>query len=488
MPSADDRFYFRAFYGLMAFHCLLWFSLGLILDLHPDTADHWVWSRYLSWGYYEHPPMVAWVIRFFTLLLGNNQWAVQTAAQAVALFSFLGIFLLAREAYNTRTAFFSILILEATPLFSAGSIILHINNVCNLFYFWGALAFYKGLEKEESKYYYLAGLALGLALLSKVTAVLFFPSVFFFLLISRERLRVLGSIHLYLALFLAFLIFSPFLYWNLNHEWISFTAQLEKGLLLSENNWNAALAFWGGQPLILGPVLFVLFLIGLGFGVKQFTRDRGAAFLVILTVVPLLVFGLAAFRGKYSDPVWTDIGWPFGAILAGRFLAEKVFQVAWSKRILTGGLIFLTGWFIIGLLILQSFYPFLPFGNLGDRTLEMRGWRELGETAGKAYDRCFPGRKEVYILADDYQLAAVVSFYAPQQPLPYSFGKWKRNLWVTKEEIRESGALMVCPPQTCARDLEKTRDFFEHIIPLGEAPFYRQGQEAKKFNLFYCTN
>ena len=103
----------------MAFHCLLWFSLGLILDLHPDTADHWVWSRYLSWGYYEHPPMVAWVIRFFTRLLGNNQWDVQTAAQAVALFSFLGIFLLAMEAYNTRTAFFSILILEAAPLFSA---------------------------------------------------------------------------------------------------------------------------------------------------------------------------------------------------------------------------------------------------------------------------------------------------------------------------------------------------------------------------------
>jgi 4-amino-4-deoxy-L-arabinose transferase-like glycosyltransferase len=488
MLSADDRFYSRAFYVLMAFHFLIWFSLGLILDLHPDTADHWVWSRTLSWGYYEHPPMVAWVIRFFTTLLGNNQWAVQMAAQAVTLLSFLGIYRLTREAYNARTAFFSILILEATPLFSAGSMILHINNVCNLFYFWGALAFLKGFEKGNSKYFYFSGLSLGMALLSKVTAVLFFPIVFLFLLISRERIRVLRSIHLYLALVLAFLIFSPFLYWNMNHEWISFTAQLEKGLLLSENNWNAALAFWGGQPLILGPVLFVVFLAALGSGLRRFFKDYRAAFLVLLTIVPLLVFGLAAFRGKYSDPVWTDMGWPFGAILVGRLLDERISLMAWKKRIAAGGLVFLTGWFIIGLLTLQSFYPFLPFGNLGDRTLEMRGWRELGEAAGMAYARYFPDNKKVYILADDYQLAAVVSFYAPQQPLPYSFGKWKRNIWVTKEEIRESGALLVCPPNTCARDLEKTREFFRQIIPLGQVPFYRQGQEAKRFNLFYCTN
>ncbi len=55
MNRESDLFYLRAFYGLLLFHFLIWFSLGMALDLHPDAADHWVWSQYLSWGYYEHP-------------------------------------------------------------------------------------------------------------------------------------------------------------------------------------------------------------------------------------------------------------------------------------------------------------------------------------------------------------------------------------------------------------------------------------------------
>jgi len=123
MNSENDRFYLKAFYGLLLCHFLIWFFLGMILDLHPDTADHWVWSRTLSWGYFEHPPMIAWAIRFFTALLGNNQWAIETAAQVIALLFYIGLFLLAQETFGTKVAFFSILILEATPLFSMGSMI-----------------------------------------------------------------------------------------------------------------------------------------------------------------------------------------------------------------------------------------------------------------------------------------------------------------------------------------------------------------------------
>jgi 4-amino-4-deoxy-L-arabinose transferase-like glycosyltransferase len=488
MNADHDRFYFTAFYGLLFFHFLIWFSLGMILDLHPDTADHWVWSRHLSWGYYEHPPMVAWVIRFFTLLLGNNQWAVQTAAQVVTLLSFLGLFLLAREAFDARTAFFSILTLEATPLFSAGSIILHINNVCILFYVWAALTFLKGFQKGAARYEYYSGLALGLALLSKISAVLFPLAVLLFLLLSRERIKLLRSAHVYLALLLALMIFSPFLYWNMHHDWVSIIGQLEKGLILSERNWNQLLGFWGGQPLILGPVLFVFFLIGLWSGIKQFTRDHRLAYLVLLTALPLLVFGLAAFRGEYSDPVWMDIGWPFGAILVGKLFSDWLPKAALKKGVLMGGLVFLSGWLPIGLLTVQAFFPFIQTGNLGDRTLEMRGWRELGEAAGKAYDQYFPDRKKVYVLAEDYQLAGAVSFYAPQQPIPYSFGKSKRNIWVTQEEIKRTGALLVCSPDTCARDQEKSGGLFTQVRPVAEVSFHRQSQVAKRFMLYYCTN
>jgi hypothetical protein len=482
----SDRFFTRAFYGLLFFHFLIWFSLGMALDLHPDTADHWVWSRYLSWGYFEHPPMVAWAIRFFTVFLGNNQFAVEIATQVIALLFFLTIFLLARRLFGTRVAFFSVLTLEATPLFSVGSMILHINNVCNLFFVWAALAFLKGFEKKEKKYYYFGGIALGLSLLSKVSAVLFILAAFFFLLFSRQRRRVLLNPHLYLALLLALIIFSPFIFWNMSHDWISFRFQVEKGLLLGRNDWASALGFWLGQPLILGPVLLVIFLIALGAGIKKFNRDHRYAYLVLLTVVPLLVFGLAALRGKYSDPVWTDLGWPFGAILAGKLFSDWLSRVSFKKGLVTGGLIFLIGWLPIGLLAFHAFFPFSKSVIAGDRTLEMRGWRQLGEAAGKTYERYFPNQKRVFVLADDYQIAGAVSFYAPQQPIPYSYGKRLRNIWVTLEELKQNGALLVCPLETCSRDQEKTRDLFKHVDPVLEVPIFRQGQVVKKFRLYYC--
>jgi hypothetical protein len=487
MNRETDRFYLRAFYGLLLFHFVIWFSLGMALDLHPDAADHWVWSQYLSWGYYEHPPMIAWVIRLFTSLLGNTQLAMALGSQTITLFSFLPIFLLARQTFGARAAFLSVLCLETTPLFLVGSMIFIIDTVLLVFFLWAALGFWKGVEQGNKIYLYWAGLTLGLALLSKLTAVLFPLSCLIFLLVSRDRRKLLQEPHLYLALLLGLIVFSPFIYWNMTHGWVSIQGQLEKGLT-GGRDWNQTLGFWFGQPLILGPVLFFFALKALWEGLKKFNQEARFTYLVLLTVIPLLVFGLAAFRGKYSDPTWTDIGWPFGAILLGNYFSDRLSKVSARKVILVGGLIFATSWLPISMLALHALHPFLPVPIQNDRTLEMRGWRELGDAIGKEYPRYFPGPKKVYVVTEEYQLAGAVSFYAPQHPIPYSFGKSKRNFWVTLDELKKNGALLVCKPENCEQDQQKIRGFFQTIRFISTVPFYRQGQLAKEFRLYYCSN
>jgi hypothetical protein len=487
MNRDQDLFYHRAFYGLLLFHFLIWFSLGMALDLHPDAADHWVWSQYLSWGYYEHPPMIAWVIRFFTILFGNTQLALAFGSQAITLLSFLPIFLLARRMFDARTAFFSVLCLEAMPLILVGSMIFIIDTVLLLFFLWAALAFWKGIEQGNPNTLYWAGLALGLALLSKITAVLFPLSCFMYLLVSPERRRILLNSRLYLALLISLLVFSPFIYWNMTHGWISIQGQLEKGLT-GGKDWNQTLGFWFGQPLIIGPVLFFFALKALKQGLKKFKQDARMAYLVLLTIIPLLIFGLAAFRGKYSDPTWTDIGWPFGAILLGNYFSERLHTASTKKAFLVGGLIFLTSWLPISLLALHTLHPFIPVPIQNDRTLELRGWRQLGEALGREYTRYFPGQQKVYVVTEEYQLAGAVSFYAPQHPIPFSFGKEKRNFWVTAEELKKNGALMVCKPENCDWDQQRIRPWFQTIRLVSTIPFFRQGKLSKEFQVFYCSN
>ena len=229
----------------------------MALDLHPDEADHWVWSRFLSWGYYEHPPMIAWVIRLCTTLLGDTQWAMEVGSQGLTLLVFILIFHLARMQFGLRAAFFSVLLLEAAPLFAVGSMIFIIDTPLMVFYSWAAVEFWRGWALKNNAAFYRAGIALGLALLSKFTAILFLAAAFLFLVSSPERRKAFRNPHLWAALGLGFLLFSPFIYWNHLNGWISLGSQLEKGLTGGRFGIQT-LAFVFGQPLILGPVLFFL--------------------------------------------------------------------------------------------------------------------------------------------------------------------------------------------------------------------------------------
>ena len=47
--------------------------------------DHWVWSRFLSLSYYEHPPMIAWLIRFMTIIGGNTETTLEVGSQLLTI-------------------------------------------------------------------------------------------------------------------------------------------------------------------------------------------------------------------------------------------------------------------------------------------------------------------------------------------------------------------------------------------------------------------
>ncbi len=482
-----NRSYLLAFGGLLVLHGTVWFSLGMALDLHPDTTDHWVWSRHLSWGYYEHPPLIAWVMRLFTTCFGDTPFALHLGSQTLSLLSSVVLFLLARNLFGFGPAFWAVAALEAAPLYSVGSLVFIIDSVLLLFYLLTAYFFWKGLEENRGRFWFLGGLTFGLALLSKLTAVLFPLAGAVFLLTHPRRRPWFKKPGPYLALAWGLLLFTPFLYWNSAHQWIAFRGQLEKGLTGGQG-WGQTAGFWLGQPVILGPALFLFFLAALFQGLRKTGREDRYAYPFWLTVVPLIFFGLASFRGKYTDPSWTVIGWPFGAALFGQWFHQGWLKTSKVKTWILALLVLVSGWLPIGLIAVHTFRPFLPLGPYGDRTLEFKGWKELGAAAGKAYDQFFPGQSQVYILADDYQLAGSISFYAPQKPWPYSFGKPKRNQWVEEEEMRRTGALLVCPPNTCQQDQAKARAFFENICPAGSFSYSRGGRLAKRYDFYLCTN
>src|SRR5438034_44296 len=63
---------------------LFYLACDCPLDLAPDEAHYWDWSRHLDWSYYSKGPLVAWLIRLSCILFGDLSFAL-TGSEMLAV-------------------------------------------------------------------------------------------------------------------------------------------------------------------------------------------------------------------------------------------------------------------------------------------------------------------------------------------------------------------------------------------------------------------
>src|SRR4030042_240574 len=177
-----ERLFWVLALGLFLFHLLyIWLTP---FDLAPDEAYYWDWSRNLALGYYSKPPLVAWVIALFTRLGGDHPFFVRVGAVLFSLGSSLCLFYLGKALFNSKVGWWAFAIANAAPGLAVGSVIMTTDP--HLIFFWGLTIFllHRALSGEEKRYWYMAGVRLGLGLLSKYTIFALIPSLFFYLAFS----------------------------------------------------------------------------------------------------------------------------------------------------------------------------------------------------------------------------------------------------------------------------------------------------------------
>ena len=60
----------RLIIGLMVLFYLIRLFLISWLELAPDESYYWHWAKHLDWSYYDHPPMIAYIMALFAGLIG----------------------------------------------------------------------------------------------------------------------------------------------------------------------------------------------------------------------------------------------------------------------------------------------------------------------------------------------------------------------------------------------------------------------------------
>src|SRR3569833_2593252 len=89
-----------------------------------DEAYYWMWSKALAGGYYDHPPMVAYVIRAGTMIAGDTEFGVRLVSILLALPMSYAIYRSAAILFGgARVAATSAILLNVTLLASVGTLI-----------------------------------------------------------------------------------------------------------------------------------------------------------------------------------------------------------------------------------------------------------------------------------------------------------------------------------------------------------------------------
>lgn len=394
------------------------FALRLLtihaIQLSPDEAYYWNWGQHPSLAYSDHPPMVAWVMAFFTALGGNSELFVRLGGFLLSGAALFFLFASARTLFPARRdlSWDVLLAFNVTLLFPAGCIIQTPDTP--MLFFWAAAAWCGSriVAGGPGWWWYIWGAALGLGLLSKYTMILLVPCTFGFLLFCPPLRHWLSRKEPWLGLLFAFVLFSPVLYWNSQHDWLSFAYQLRQGFSPKQKAVPLKLLeYLGGQAGVITPILFVAFT---GYSVKALRIIRQESnpfylYLLFLSWPVLLFFGLSTAMGKVAEANWPAPAYITGFILAGAVYHDVYATRPSHRRFLAAGL-------AIGLLLslvvqMHLLTPFLPVPPASDQTRQFHGWRQLGGQVSRIVDQR-PSDRGYFLVSDKGTTAAESVFYS----------------------------------------------------------------------------
>jgi 4-amino-4-deoxy-L-arabinose transferase-like glycosyltransferase len=507
---------------------LLWRSIvAWTLPAGFDEVYYYLYSRHLSWSYFDHPPIVALTTGAGWWLTGViTPFTIRLGALLIHGLSLGLLYLTTTHLYSRRTGFLAVAIATLVPLFWLGfGVLTSPDNALILFWslvlYGAAVEFFphhqqmrggQVLRYEPSWRLALLGMGIGLATLSKYHGFILGAGLLGFCRTRRRTQRILTSPWMGLAAVLGFLVLMPLWIWNGQHDWISFRFHL-------------FMRFDGGDPrpyrildaLVTGLVGIAYLWPTLGFplwwvtggalwrqlvamvqpplsSVEAYGRDRDA---LILWVSLPIALGFTLLGGKQQIyPAWPAPGlWGLTVLLAHSISTWRPVSL---RRWLGGSGVAIGVVCAIALLHLSfgifqtpGSYSlrggFVPVEQDGSTTLlnvtQLR--RRLAETPAVLNAI----QQSDFVFTDEFYLSGYVDMAVhPLSNLPVTcFSQDPRGFafWFDPENwVGQSGVYVTLRNLHPTAATEPYEDFFEALLPLGEIDLTRGGITTETV-LFY---
>ena len=288
---------------------LLRLVVSAITPLTFDEAYYWTWSKHLAGGYYDHPPMVAVVIRLGTWLAGDTELGVRLVSVLLALPMSWAVYRTAQILFGSdRVAATAAIFLNVTLMVAVGTMIVTPDAPLMVASAFVLYSLAKVLETGRGPWWIAVGVAVGLALLSKYTALLFGAGILVWLIAVPRLRRWLVSPWPYLGGVVAFAVFSPVILWNQQHHWVSFIKQFGRARVD-----GLTLRFIGEviptQFAFATPLIFILGAMGLYVLSRRDAGAWSARLLISMMFWPIMLYFMwhslhSRVEGNWLGPVY----------------------------------------------------------------------------------------------------------------------------------------------------------------------------------------
>ena len=444
----------------------LYYITSGVVDLSPDEAHYWEWSRRLDLSYYSKGPMIAYLIAVGAAIFGDNVFGIRIMAVIFSALGSIALYLLGKRLFDERTGAAAAILMQIIPLYSAYGILFTIDSpfiffwILSLLLFWEAVTGAQSAERRAQEklgfwipasagrlrrpnsdfsLWFALGISIGLGLLTKYTMAFFYVCAFLFLFTSSQYKNILRTKWPYLSFLASLVVFSPVIIWNFSNDWV--TVRHTAGQAHVAEGFNISIIslaeFAGSQLGVITPVILILLV----YALFKLRKEHAGHFLFWFSIPFFLFFLLKSIQAKVRA------NWALPGYAAG-FIAFSALFIAKWEAVRKGLRIAVIAGITLAFFITAAAYclPVLKLPSGLDPSSRIRGWEELGTEVSRLSDE-LSAEGPLFIFSDRYQVSSELAFYVKGQPVTYCANMDRRmnqyDLWPGFNNLIHFNAIFV---------------------------------------------
>jgi 4-amino-4-deoxy-L-arabinose transferase-like glycosyltransferase len=488
---------------------LVRFIIAITIQLGNDEVYYISYAKHLQWNYFDHPPMVALLIRITTFnLYFTSDFFIRLGPILLAAANTWIIYNIVARLKNEAAGLLAALLFTASPYCSIIAGVFILPDAPQLFFYLISIKLLLKIVNDnaprakQNNMLLLFGITSGLCVMSKVHGIFLWLGFGAFIILHKRKL--LSNIYLYIAALLTCITVLPILIWNMQNNFVTWNFHSNRVVANSGIHLDSLLTELAGGIAYNNPVNYVLIICAIVVLVKRSSIfNTNQSKLLLWQSIPLIAILLMVSLFRNTLPHWSGPAYTSLIIVVSVVLSDSNIRVGFVtknlKKIAVSSCLLLAILAAAGICVI-NYYPGTmgkkETGLLGDGdvTLDMYGWK----TAAAQFSKLYTQNKKNQVTNTDFIIAGkwfpgshIDNYIA--QPLALNFMAlgdtsdihtyaWLNNYH--KQLQAGDDAYFITASNNYQNPYEKYDKLFSTIERRDSIPILRNGKTAKYFFVY----